>query len=552
MRVLRRLLLVLLIMGAVGAGGWWLYRTRFAPQADTATGSYSQVAAVQRGDVSASISVVGALAAVRQQDLYFDRLSGTTALLSLSVQAGYVVLKGDQLASIDPSPYAQALDQAQSDLQEADEAFADLQTPPTELQIARADLSIAQAELKLQEARKALEDLQDRDTDDAQDALSDAQNALAQAKLQQTLTESDSLVKRERELLYAVDWHERKITELQMLVSTGRANVEQTEELGGEQEDLVESRSELARVQSQRQLALQVAGAEVVAAEAAVAEAENGLTEAAGDADELDIAKAELAISEAEVALAEAEEKRSDLDAGVDVVDLAAARASVDKKRLTVSERQADLEATTILAPFAGTVLRVDRSAGQLINKTSRILTIADLDEMQVQAAVDETTVRQVQVGQQAVITFDAFPGQEFQGEVLSIPLQGTLQGDVMVYQVPVSLEGAEELPLLVGMTANVLIAVGHAEGVLLVPTMALLNNEGFYQVLLPGGSDPESSPQAVPVEVGISDGVYSEVIRGLNEGDQVIVQVQASDATEGLFGAIRMMGGMGGGVRTR
>jgi len=252
------------------------------------------------------------------------------------------------------------------------------------------------------------------------------------------------------------------------------------------------------------------------------------------------------------VALAEAQEKRADLDAGADAVDLAAASASVQKKRLTVAERQADLEATTIRAPFAGTILRVDRAAGQLINKNSRILTIADLSEMQVRAAVDETTIRQVQVGQQATITFDAFPGQEFPGQVLSVPLQGALQGDVMVYEVPVSLEGADDLPLLVGMTASVQIAVGQAEDVLLVPSMALLTSQGLYQVLIPGSGDSQSSPQAVPVEIGISDGIYSQVIRGLNEGDQVVVQVRASDAAQSPFGAIRMMGGMGGGEQIR
>ena len=76
-------------------------------------------------------------------------------------------------------------------------------------------------------------------------------------------------------------------------------------------------------------------------------------------------------------------------------------------------------------------------------------------------ASVDETTIRRVSAGQPAQITFDAVPGQTLQGQVGDVPLQGTLQGGVMVYEVPISLVGAEKLPLLVGMTANVKIAVG-------------------------------------------------------------------------------------------
>ncbi|MDH7487853.1 MAG: hypothetical protein QHJ81_16465, partial [Anaerolineae bacterium] len=64
----------------------------------------------------------------------------------------------------------------------------------------------------------------------------------------------------------------------------------------------------------------------------------------------------------------------------------------------------------------------------------------------------------------------------------------------------------------------------------------------GFYQVLVPGGD--ASEPQAVPVEVGLSDGVYTQIVRGLNEGDQVVVQVQADESSR--FGPVFMVGGMG------
>jgi HlyD family secretion protein len=236
------------------------------------------------------------------------------------------------------------------------------------------------------------------------------------------------------------------------------------------------------------------------------------------------------------------------LDEGVGSVDWAAAQASLDKKRLAVAEAEADLAAAAMRAPFDGTILSTSVDASDLIHQGRRILTIANLDELQVWAAVDETTVRQVAEGQPAVIDFDAFPGQEFRGEVLSIPLQGSLQGDVMVYQVPVSLNGAEELPLLVGMTANVAIEVGQVADALLVPTMAVQNIGGFYQVLVPA-NDPDSEPQAVPVEVGLSNGTYTQILRGLNEGDRVVMQLQSAESFQFGFGG---MGGMpmGGAIR--
>jgi HlyD family secretion protein len=452
------------------------------------------------------------------------------------------VTEGQMLAAIDASSYEQTLDQAVSDLQEAEAYLEDLTTPPTDLQIAEADLAVAQAQLRVEQARDELENLRDPDTDGLESALVNAQDSLAQAELDLALQKLDTLYGSERDLLYAIDWHDRRANELELLISDGRANLEEVEELTEQRDSLAEANADLASVRSQQELEMSVAEAEYAAAAAAVADAADALAEATAGPDALDVARAKLSIDEAEVALAEAREKRIELDEGVDSVDLAAAQASLEKKRLAVLEAEEALVAATMVAPFDGTILQTQKDEGDLITGSSKILTIANLGNLQVQAAVDETSVRQISSGQQASITFDAFPGQFFSGKVLSVPLQGSLQGDVMVYQIPVSLVGAEELPLLVGMTANVDIEVGQVENGLLVPTIAVQNIGGFYQVLVPS-SISEAGPEAVPVEIGLSDGVYTHIVRGLNDGDQVVVQLQASDSFQFGFGG---MGGMG------
>ena len=173
---------------------------------------------------------------------------------------------------------------------------------------------------------------------------------------------------------------------------------------------------------------------------------------------------------------------------------------------------------------------------GDQVTANTTILTLANLKTLQVVASVDETTIRQISAGQDASITFDAFPGQSFQGKVLSVPLQGSLQGGVMVYAVPVSLTGADNLALLVGMTANVEIQVGQATDALLVPTLALSKANGLYQVLVPNTTDPNGDPVAVPVEVGLSDGAYTQITKGLNPGDQVVVQIASTSSSSSSF----------------
>ncbi|MFN2183452.1 MAG: efflux RND transporter periplasmic adaptor subunit, partial [Anaerolineae bacterium] len=153
----------------------------------------------------------------------------------------------------------------------------------------------------------------------------------------------------------------------------------------------------------------------------------------------------------------------------------------------------------------------------------------------QVVASVDETTIRQVSAGQQASISFDAYPNQTFEGEVLSVPLYGTLQGGVTVYDVPLSLTGAEALNLLVGMTANVNIEVGHVTDALLVPTLALQKVSGSYQVSVPNTLDPAGVPETVPVQIGLSNGTYTQIVKGLIAGDQVIVQLDTTQSSGGF-----------------
>ena len=152
------------------------------------------------------------------------------------------------------------------------------------------------------------------------------------------------------------------------------------------------------------------------------------------------------------------------------------------------------LAGTQLTAPFDGTILQTNVNPGDSIAANTQILTLADLQRLQVLASVDETTIRRVAAGQPAQITFDALPGQTLTGQVGEVPLQGSLQGGVMVYEVPINVDGAQNLPLLTGMTANVKIQTGQATNALLIPSMALQKVSGMYQVLVAARPTQQSS----------------------------------------------------------
>jgi HlyD family secretion protein len=536
--------LVVILLG-LSTGGVWLYRSRAATQSSDSTSTgFTQVVAVQRGDLSSAITVVGELAAVQSEDLAFERMDGTTKLLELRVAAGNTVQAGQVLATIDPAPYQQALDQAQSDLQAAEEKLADLQTPATELEISKADLAVAQAEYQLQQAQNDLEEVIHPDIAQLQSDVANAQVALVKAQssvvaAQQDTAAADQLAKlRDAEATAASEhgrlaaetysdsfYQDRLLTAYNKMMNATDARV--TAEVQAQVNVL------------QAQIQLRQAQNTLADAQAALADAQAG--------DPLTIAKAELAVRNAQVNLAAAQDARTQLDEGADATDRTAAQANLDKKRLALQDAQAALTDTQLVAPFAGTILQTKVNVGDTLAANTTILTLANLQHLQVLAAVDETTIRNVTAGQQAQITFDALPGQTWSGQVLAVPLQGTLQGGVMVYEVPISLGDAENLPLLVGMTANVQIQTGQVADALLVPSMALQQVNGLYQVLVQNSADPQAAPEAVPVEVGLSNGTYTQIVRGLNEGDRVVIEMMASDSSADARG-FGMMGMSPGG----
>jgi multidrug efflux pump subunit AcrA (membrane-fusion protein) len=522
------ILLGIIVLAAAVLGGYFLLQDRAVSQASSVAGTYRQIVTASRGNLSSSISVVGELDSAQRADLAFEKLTETTELLTLKVAAGNTVKAGDVIATVDATSYQQAVDQAQSDLQAAEQTLADLQEKATAVEIAQADLAIAQAEYQAQEAQSALADLQEPDLDALRQALADAQTALVKA--QAALLGAQESAKDTTSIEKLQDTEDTLTETYNRLAAEKYSDDKHQDRLVIAYDKMMDGRE--ARVTAQLQVESSVLNAQISVrkAEQALTDAQQALADAQAGGDQLELANAELSVKAAEVALAAAQDARAALDEGADVAELAAAESDVAKKKLALADAEAALAATTLTAPFDGTVLETTVSAGDRISAGAVIATIADLNQLFVLASVDETTVRSVSAGQAAQVTFDALPGLTLSGSVGDVPLQGALQGDVMVYEVPIALESAEQLGARVGMTANVAIATGEAADALLVPTMALSKSNGMYQVTVADPGNPDAEPQTVPVQIGLSDGTHTQITAGLNEGDQVLVTM--SDTT--------------------
>ena len=247
--------------------------------------------------------------------------------------------------------------------------MADLQTPPTALEIAQADVTVATAEQTLEQAKSDLADLRNADLTALENAVKDAQDSLTLLQLQSEQAQRDSLAKSERDLQYSVYWYERRIEQLKALKNPNRGA--DARSWPKDEVALANARTDLARVQSQRELTRQAREAELAQAQVALAEAQEALAEAQAGGDKLALAQAQLAVSEAEVTLQAAQEARTELDEGADATKVATAQAAVDKKRLAVSNAEIALAGTQLVAPFDGTILETNASEGDRVSASS-------------------------------------------------------------------------------------------------------------------------------------------------------------------------------------
>lgn len=256
-------------------------------------------------------------------------------------------------------------------------------------------------------------------------------------------------------------------------------------------------------------------------------------------------ARAGLANAEASLRNAEADYRRkaglaetqliaaSDLDLARAALDQA--RAQVESARAQIRQQQAstqtsrlNLERTEIRSPVDGVVLTRSVEPGQTVAASLQapvLFQIAeDLSKMEIELAIDEADIGQVEPGQGVSFTVDAFPDRRFRGEVQQIRLSAANTNNVITYPVVVAVDNAEQV-LLPGMTANAEIEVSRRDDVLRVPNAALrykpADDAGIAPPARGGGPglDADISALGAGLDLGASQqAALDEALAGMRE----------------------------------
>jgi HlyD family secretion protein len=341
-------------------------------------------------------------------------------------------------------------------------------------------------------------------------------------------------------------------------------------ELGADYNDLVHKGQVLARLDPSL-------------LQAQLDQARAGLVRASADADRLRVSveDARIKLSRATVLSERSLLAAADLEmAGFEVrtaqAQLKSGDAQVTQARAVVNQSQVTLAHTVITSPIDGVVIARNVDAGQTVAASMSSPTLfvlaADLTRMRVDTKLDESDIGLVVPGMPATFHVDAYPNETFTGRVVQVRLQGEIVSNVVTYLTVIDVANPN-LTLKPGMTASVIVQVASRTDVLRVPNLALRVRPTAEQLAALGAAaggiagaaaaTPRGAKtvwrtvgktiERVPVQTGITDGAFTEILGGALKADDRVATTIAAVAVTARPPANPLAGvGVRGGAGTR
>lgn len=210
---------------------------------------------------------------------------------------------------------------------------------------------------------------------------------------------------------------------------------------------------------------------------------------------------------------------------------IAQSQANVAQNEANLKQLEEQLSYTDIVSPIDGIVLSRDVQMGDAVSSilvlgstATLVMTLGDTSEVYVKGKVDESDIGKVYLGQRARIKVESFKDKTFDGKVTKISPMGVEKDNVTTFEVRVSIQnpGGE---LKAEMTANAEIILEEHKNVLQIPEGAILydkDKKASVEVPNPKGKDGK---EKLAVNIGISNGAKTEVLSGLKEGQEVVLQ---------------------------
>lgn len=211
--------------------------------------------------------------------------------------------------------------------------------------------------------------------------------------------------------------------------------------------------------------------------------------------------------------------------------EIAKAAAQVAQAKAALENAEEDLRNSTIISPIDGLILSRDVNVGDAVSsilvlgsQATLIMTLGDISEVYVQGKVDEADIGKVYLNQPARIVVESFKDKKFTGKVTKISPLGKEKDNVTTFEVRVSISNPTG-ELKANMSANAEIILEEKKNVLMVPEASLIYDKDRNASVETPDPKAQNGRKKINVKLGISNGVKTEIVSGINEKQQVVLQ---------------------------
>ncbi|MBP5251825.1 MAG: efflux RND transporter periplasmic adaptor subunit [Treponema sp.] len=182
--------------------------------------------------------------------------------------------------------------------------------------------------------------------------------------------------------------------------------------------------------------------------------------------------------------------------------------------------------ASPVKAPINGRITSFSPTVGTQVVQSMSIAKISDTDDLEIRVNVPERFISRIALKQKAVLTFDAYPGEEFVAEVTEVSPVLDTTSRTMAIKIRVI---NNDPKIKVGMYARVKLITDSIKNALLVPSAAVIQRDGkpyVFTVLNPDSESPEV--QLTSIKPGITVDDWTEILEGISAGDVIVIKGQS------------------------
>ena len=523
--------------------GYFIFRSRTTSTTTTKTNTV----VVSRGDLTTVVSGSSNILAESNVSLNFQSTGIINAVL---VKEGDSVKKGQQLATIDARDLQYQVDSAEAAFKSAQAKLAQLlEGSGRSSDLTSAQAAVTSAQAQLNSAQEKLDALRNPTTDKISAAKLKVQQA--ETTLQTTRDSSSStktkaeldLSKASESLIQAQSkygkarWDWDWVQKYNSDPVTGRGGISGSSAMNYQdaytQADAAVRSADQGVQQAKITLdnAKAAESANITQAESALADAKLQLTTLLKPTD-ADIAAAVATVQQNESALEQAKASLDKIFTPGTQTDILMQQSAVTQAESSFNQAKLKLENATLVAPFDGVISTIGLVVGQ--TSSGATVTMIDRDPMHIDVNFGETDIVSIKVGQAAQISIDALPDWQKAGIVTSISPVADSANGVVTYKARIDFSDSDKR-VLVGMTAIVELVTAEKKNVLLIPNSAILPKGNGRIVQVPGANNKTTD---VDITIGLSDGLQTEVLTGLTEGQKIIATPTNTTAKSGGFGA--------------